>query len=121
MSKDFIRLCFTSDPELRPTVSDLLSHPFVNIDPHAFDYKEWYSAASDAAALAAEMESGDESSDYSDEYYDPEDQGQEVAEGDGELSNTDLIEGYGLNTDTLTGDEEENEDEGDKSHSILQQ
>lgn len=41
MAKDFLKKCFTIDPEARPTVSELLNEPFAMVDPAGFDFKGW--------------------------------------------------------------------------------
>jgi serine/threonine protein kinase len=43
MARDFVSKCFIIDPELRPTATELLSHPWTLIDPYAFDFQKWES------------------------------------------------------------------------------
>lgn len=70
-AKDFIKLCFTSDPEARPTATELCAHGFVDYDPEEFDYHGWHEEACVDAARRCEEESDCESSDsdYSDGYF----------------------------------------------------
>ncbi|KAJ3119603.1 hypothetical protein HK098_005309 [Nowakowskiella sp. JEL0407] len=44
-ARSFLELCFTVDPEKRPTATDLLKHDFTAIDPLSFDFAKWVSAA----------------------------------------------------------------------------
>jgi serine/threonine protein kinase len=48
-SQDFLRQCFTIDPEKRPTATELLSHPWMLIDPYAFNFPKWIMEASKRA------------------------------------------------------------------------
>jgi serine/threonine protein kinase len=94
-AKDFIKLCFTSDPEARPTATQLCSHPFVQIDPEEFDYRTWYEEACEAAALAAEEMSSESESSYDsdDGYFDVQARGDEEAGGGEEHGESDTLTG----------------------------
>ncbi|KAJ3246642.1 hypothetical protein HK104_007860, partial [Borealophlyctis nickersoniae] len=40
-AREFIALCFTIDPEKRPTVKELLGHTFADVDLEGFDFGVW--------------------------------------------------------------------------------
>jgi serine/threonine protein kinase len=41
LSKAFISKCFTIDPEMRPTATELLSDPWTLVDPYSYDFSKW--------------------------------------------------------------------------------
>lgn len=105
-----------SDPEKRPTATELTTHPFAQDElPDTFDFREWYSnacerAAEEAELRASEMNEGSDSSEYTDSSdYDSEDgqgdeDGMEMEEG-GDRDGKDE-DGNLYSVDTLTRDEE---------------
>ncbi|KAJ3269867.1 hypothetical protein HK104_005024 [Borealophlyctis nickersoniae] len=77
-AKDFIEKCFTIDPDARPTATDLLHHPFADVDPAEFDFRAYKEAAIEMKRReeeAAELERGDTETDTSDYYDDTEESG----------------------------------------------
>ena len=65
---------FDSDPELRPTASTLLKHPFVDMTKSPFDFNAWITEAmkkrerEKLEKAANHVDSDETDSDYSSEY-----------------------------------------------------
>jgi serine/threonine protein kinase len=57
MAKKFLETTFTIDPEMRPTATTLLEHPFTDIDISHVDFEKW---STEAMQLRAELGSSSE-------------------------------------------------------------
>ncbi|KAJ1536470.1 hypothetical protein HK096_010520 [Nowakowskiella sp. JEL0078] len=55
-SRNFLGKCFTVDPEKRPTATELLTDPFVQIDLDSFDFSEWFQRAQKEAELRSQQQ-----------------------------------------------------------------
>ena len=84
LAKDFLRLCFSIDPDKRPTARELLRHPFADVEKIDFDFERWFAQASQRMAEqgsdSEEMDSDDE--DDSDDDDDDDDDSDEDGDSD---------------------------------------
>lgn len=67
ISLDFLKLCFTIDPDARPTAIDLLEDLFADIDGSENDFTEWARMASHNRAEEGDSEEDEESSEDEDD------------------------------------------------------
>ncbi|KAJ3226664.1 hypothetical protein HK099_004408 [Clydaea vesicula] len=126
IAKDFIKLCFTNDPEKRPTATELLLHPYVQIDPTQLDFKQWYEEALEVAmaqkqALKDLEPSSDESSSDEDSYDSESEEGSQISMEDLKENNEEISEENneaGVNENNAIPNFEEQLDEDGKDLSI---
>ncbi|KAJ3113342.1 ATP binding [Phlyctochytrium bullatum] len=98
-AKDFLAKCFTIEPEDRPTASQLLYHPFADVDPREFDFKTCMRLMEERRL--AEMEEDSDETDETDETDDTDDTDEtdeeEEDEEDGDEMDEDEDDGVQMN------------------------
>jgi serine/threonine protein kinase len=78
LAKDFLGLCFSIDPDKRPTATALLRHPYVDINVIEFDFESWCAEA--RGRMEAEEDDDDDDEEDDDEEDDDDDDDDEEEE-----------------------------------------
>jgi serine/threonine protein kinase len=93
---EFLKLCFTIDPEKRLTALELLTNDFTDVHDETIDFTTWAKNAM-MNRNAANSDNGEESSEDSDDETDTEDTEDEIDTNDADTQEITTIEAHANN------------------------